>query len=292
MAHFIIHLGYYIFTNKLKALPFWPVHQKATESKSLYMKRPLLLFLLIFGSWATVTAQKKSELITENNALRSQLDSVNGLVFEAQKDSRVNIAKAESLESQVNELQDANATLLKNLTSFAEVSSKNSQNINNALESLAEKEAQLKSITDAIASNDSTALVVLTNAKQSLGENAKITVSNGAIVVSESLTTLFNSDTDSNVNANSEPWIGKIAAILKANPAMALTVEGLTMTGDIDLATRQANTVAAVLQKNFQVDPNRLMAIGKDGNFKEGVNFKIHPKFDDFYNMVRKNMKN
>ncbi len=256
------------------------------------MKRLLLLAILLVATSISLHAQKKSELLAEIETLKTQLDSVNGLVLEAQKTARVSKAKSESFEGQVLELQDANATLLKNLTSFAEVSSKNSENINNALESLSEKEAQLKSIKDAISSNDSTSLVVLTNAKQSLGENAKIGVSNGAIVVSESLDALFGDSSKSNIESTIEPWLGKIAAILKANPSTALTIEGLTMTGDLDLATQQAVTLSLVLQKNFEIDPNRIVSVGKDGNFNEGINFKIHPKFDEFYLMVRENMKN
>ncbi|NHF60082.1 hypothetical protein FK220_012060 [Flavobacteriaceae bacterium TP-CH-4] len=254
------------------------------------MRTFILLTFLLCGT--AVFGQKKSELFAQIESLKSQLDSVKGLVSEAKKNERISKAKAESFESQVLELQDANATLLKNLSSFAEVSNKNSENINNALASLSEKEAQLKDINDAIASNDSTAIVVLTNAKQSLGENARVAVSNGAVVISESLESLFGDGSKSNISAEAEPWLGKIAGILKANPKTALTIEGLSMTGELDLAAQQAATISSVLQKNFEIDPNRIMALGKDGNFKEGINFKIHPKFDEFYLMVRENMRN
>ncbi len=256
------------------------------------MKRTLLLLSLTLFTYSIVQAQKKSELFAQIETLKSELDSVSGLVKDARKNERLSTARAESFEGQVLELQNANATLLKNLTNFAEVSNKNSQNINNVLASLEQKESQLKGINDAIASNDSTAIVTLTNAKQTLGENAKIGVSNGALVISESLDTLFGGSANNTLTPESEPWIGKVAQLLKANPNMSLTLEGLSMTGELTLATQQAAAIASILQTKFEIDSGRIMVKGKDGDFKEGINFKIHPKYDAFYAMVKSNVKN
>ncbi len=255
--------------------------------KKIILSLSFVLFLATIGS-----AQKKSELIAQIDGLKKQLDSVKSLVIVAQKNEKISTARAESFEVQVQELQDANATLLKNLNSFAEVSNKNSNIVNSAMASLEAKEKQLKAIKDAISSNDSTAIVVLTNAKQTLGENAKVSVSNGAVVISESLNALFGGDTGTTVTGTAETFLGQLAQILNVNPEMALTIEGLSMTGDLDLPAKQAASVASVLQTKFSIDPSRITALGRDGNLKEGVLLKIHPKFDEFYLMVRENMKN
>ncbi|MCJ7465290.1 MAG: hypothetical protein MUO53_01180 [Maribacter sp.] len=235
--------------------------------------------------------QKKSELLDEINHLRTELEATKALVTTAQKNEKISTARAESFETQVQELQAANGTLLKNLNSFAEVSNKNSENVNRAMSSLGEKEKQLKDINDAISKNDSTAIIILTNAKQTLGENARISVQNGEVVISESLETLFGGDTAMEVASSAEAFLGQIAAILNANPNSAVTVEGLSMTGELDLAARQAAAVASVLQKKFAVDPERITILGKDGNFKEGIAIKIHPKYNRFYIMVKENIK-
>jgi len=255
------------------------------------MQRLLLSFTFIFLLNFSVNAQKKSELIAEISMLKSQLDSVNNQVAEAQRKEKASLAKAESFESQALELRDANKTLMKNLNSFSQLSSQNSTNMNKAMEALNVKEKQLKAITDAIASNDSTALVVLTNAKQTLGENATIGVANGAVLISSNLTSLFGSDSESTITAEAEPWVQKIGQILAANPDMAVTIEGLSMTGDLDLPARQASAVSSALQR-LEIAPERITALGKDGNLKEGILIKIHPKFDEFYSMVKDNMKN
>lgn len=255
------------------------------------MKKISLSLILILTISLMAQAQKKSVLIAEIAALKIQLDSVNSEVFDARKNEKVAKIKSESYKEQVSELQDANATLLRNLTNFTAVSSKNSSNFTRAMESLNRKERQLKAINDAIASNDSTALIVLTNAKQTLGENASVGVSNGMVIISSNLATLFGSDTESTITTEAEPWIQKIGQILTANPNMAVTIEGLSMTGNLDIPAQQASAVSSALQR-LAIAPERITASGKDGNLKEGVVIKIHPNFDQFYAMVKENMKN
>jgi hypothetical protein len=63
------------------------------------------------------------------------------------------------------------------------------------------------------------------------------------------------------------------------------------MTGELDLAAQKAASVASVLQKKFAVDSGRITILGKDGNFKEGIAIKIHPKYNRFYLMVKENIK-
>lgn len=255
------------------------------------MRQFILISCILLFSSLSAYAQKKSELIAEVHTLKTQLDSLKGELFNARKNEKVSLARAESYETQVTELQDANTTLLKNLNNFAQVSNKNSDNINKAMKSLNKKEKQLKEVNAAIARNDSTAIVVLTNAKQTLGENAKIGVSGSSVVISTDLFAMFGGDSSSKVAVTGEEWLKKIATILGVNPDMAVTVEGLTMTGNLELAAQQAAVISGMLQKQFSIAPERITALGKDGNFKEGVNIRIHPKFEQFYTMVKKNMK-
>jgi len=256
------------------------------------MKKIILSLSFIFLIISVGQAQKKSELISQIDVLKKELDSVKSLVTVAQKNERVATTKVESYEVQVQELQDANATLMKNLNTFAEVSNKNSNIVNSAMTSLEAKENQLKAINDAISSNDSTALVVLTNAKQTLGENARIGVVDGSVIISEKLDALFTSESGSEVNATAEAFLGKVAEILKANPKSKLTIEGLSMTGDLDLPAKQASSIANILQDKYEIQPERIQTLGRDGNLKEGVLLKIRPDYEAFYLMVRQSVKN
>lgn len=257
----------------------------------MFMKRILLSIVLIAIFSTVAQAQRKSELLAKIDALKIELDSTKAIVNEAKKNEKIGMARAESFESQVKELQDANATLLKNLNSFAKVSNKNSENINKVMEKLEEKENQLKVINNSIASNDSTAIVVLTNAKQTLGDNAKIGVSNGSVIVTTKLESLFGNTTGTTVTAEGTAWLEKIAAILNANPRVSITIEGLSMTGELALAAKQASAISDLLQNQFSIDPNRIDSLGKDGDFKEGINLVLHPNYNQFYKMVKESIK-
>ncbi len=253
----------------------------------LFSSLPLLLIF----STTSIFAQRKSDLIAEIASLKTELDSTKAIVVEAKKNERVGLARAESFESQVRELQDANATLLKNLSSFTEVSNKNSENINKVMAKLEQKESQLKVINNSIASNDSTLVVVLTNAKQSLGENAKIGVTNGSVVIGTKPESLFGDTKDATMSTEGTAWLEMIGNILKANPKVSLTIEGLSMTGELDLAANQASAIGSILQKQFSIAPDRIRTLGKDGNFKEGINLILHPDYAWFYGMVKEHMK-
>ena len=256
------------------------------------MKKFLLSSILIVMATTAVFAQKKSELLAEIEILKTKLDSTENHVIQARKTEKIAVAKATSFESQVKDLQEANATLLKNLNSFAEVSSKNSSAINQALASLEQKENQLKFITNGIASNDSTAIVVLTDAKQSLGEEAKIAVSGGAVIITAGLDGLFGNSSSTALSETATAWLEKLATLLKAHPKLTVTIEGLTMTGEINTAATQANTISSLFQQEFGIGAQRIVTLGRDGNFKEGISFKLHPNYTEFYLMVKENMKN
>ena len=256
------------------------------------MNLKLSVFTLLFISCLSLHAQRKSDLINEINQLKTKLDSTNIELATSKKNGSVNAEKAASFKKQVVDLQNANSTLLKNLNSFAQISSKNSESVNKALASLEEKEKQLSVFTDAISSHDSTAVVVLTNAKQTLGENAKIGVSNGVVVISNNLTSLYGSDTNTTITEEAKSWLQKIATVLSANPKATITIEGLSMAGDLTTSILQATSIANFLIKDMAIAKNRINVDAKDGGFKEGVNFKIHPNYEAFYLMAREGIKN
>ncbi|WP_298486065.1 hypothetical protein [uncultured Maribacter sp.] len=256
------------------------------------MNIKLSIFTLLFISCLSLHAQRKSDLINEINLLKAKLDSTNIELASSKKNGSVNEEKAASFEKQVVDLQNANSTLLKNLNSFAQISSKNSESVNKALASLEEKEKQLSVFTDAISSHDSTAVVVLTNTKQTLGENAKIGVANGTVIISKDLTSLYGSDTNTNITEEAKAWLNKIATVLSANPKTTITIEGLSITGDLNTPILQATSIANILTKDMAIAKDRVNVNAKDGGFKEGVNFKIHPNYEAFYLMAREGIKN
>lgn len=254
--------------------------------------RILLCSTFLLVGLFNVQAQKKSELIAQNQELKFQLDSIKNIVSTAQRNEKIGLSKAEELQSQVTELQDANATLMKNLNSFATLSSQNSENINKTLATLARKEAQLKSIVDGVASNDSTAVMILTGTKQTFGENAKVNVSDGAVIISEKLDFFFADGLGTTLSDTSKGWLENVAKVAKANPKSIITVASLSITGEFDIALNQASTVASILIKDYGVNGERLYAVGKDGGLKESLQIIFQPDYKAFYDMAKGDVKN
>lgn len=256
------------------------------------MKRILLLSAFVLLSSLSLQAQKKSELIQQNQNLKFKLDSVKSIVSDAKNNEKIGLLKAKELQTQVTELQDANGTLLKNLNSFAALSSQNSENINKTLATLERKEAQLKGLVDGFASSDSTALIVLTNAKKTLGENAKIQVGDGVVIISETLDFFFADGLGTSIQEPAKMWLEKVAKIINANPKSAITVAGLNITGELDIALNQASVVSSILIKEYAVSGERVSTQGVDGGFKESLQIRIHPDYKGFYGKAKDDMKN
>ncbi|MFT6995930.1 MAG: tetrahydromethanopterin S-methyltransferase subunit B [Maribacter sp.] len=256
------------------------------------MRRLVLLSAAIVLGCFSLQAQKKSELISQNQELKFQLDSVKGVISDAKRGEKIGLLKADELQTQVTELQDANATLMKNLNSFATLSSQNTENINKTLATIGRKEAQLKSIIGGFASADSTALVVLTNAKKTLGENAKVQVSEGVVVISEKLDFFFTDGLGTTLLESSKELLGKVSELLNANPKAVITVVGMNITGELNIALNQAATVSNELIATYAVDGSRIYAHGQDGGFKEGIQIRIHPDYKAFYAKAKEGIKN
>ncbi|MFZ9003318.1 MAG: hypothetical protein EP302_03780 [Bacteroidetes bacterium] len=249
-------------------------------------------FLLALVLPQGLFGQRKSDLLDRIDSLQAEIRQLQTTVSETQAREKASLAKAESYEAQVAELKDANATLLKNLGSFADVSNKKSDALTQALASLNDKEQQLNGIVGALGSNDSTIIALLNDAKRTLGENARMKVAAGSLIISGGLTELMGSDTGTEVTEDGRTMLQRVAALINAYPDMAVTVDGLTMTGDMVLAARQATEVMNVLQSEFSVPESRMKARARDGNFSEGVDILLHPDYRRFYSFVKEEVKN
>lgn len=253
----------------------------------------LILLLLLTGMRGpeAAHAQRRSELMMVIDSLESRVLELASQRNEAERKEKASRAQAEAYEAQVGELKAANATLLENLGSFAEVSNKNTSSLNQALASLEAREAELKGIVERYSRNDSIIIALLSDAKRTLGPDAKLSVSGGSLVISGSLSDLFGGDSGTDVQEGMQSWLEGIAALVKAYPEMSLTVEGLSMTGELATAARQATSVMNILRDSHGVEAARMSARGRDGNFSEGVNILLHPDYRAFYASVKSEMK-
>ncbi|MFD2562662.1 OmpA family protein [Aquimarina rubra] len=269
------------------------------------MRKIILFASVLLLTSSVVHAQKKKDLLAEIDKLRKELKTTEGELTEARKNEKVAQSKVKTMETQVADLKETNATLLTNMSSFTELSNKKASNLQTSQEIIKVKDQQLNAINDAITSNDSINLAVFSKFKNAIGGD-NIKISNGTIYIVLPNTTLFG-ENDKNyiVDEKAKPTLEKIAATLNANPDLnilvegnsnALKLDGKNLIDNWDLSSRQAASVVRVLQSDYKVDPKRMEALGKSEYATEGIEtvtrIIIDPKFDKFYNMVKDNMKN
>lgn len=254
------------------------------------MKKRLLLCSCLLITISGFT-QKKSELFAQIDELKTQISETEQELAKAKREISSSNAKAEALETENVSLRDANATLLKNLSNFSELSKKNSENVTKTLAALERKEKQLSGISDQIASSDSTSIVVLTRIKQTMGENANANVADGAVVLSSSLNKLFGSDTGLTLTDEGKLWLSQVAKVLLASANRRAQVEGLNITGEFGVTYDQANVVTKELVNTLQVPHDRLAISVKDGNFKEGISISLQPDYKGFYDKAKSDLK-
>ncbi|ADY30582.1 hypothetical protein [Cellulophaga lytica] len=244
------------------------------------MKKNTLSTLLLLCFTIVSFAQKKSDLIAQIQTLKDSISQTNIALAEANKVAKVSVAEADLYKNQATELQNANKSLLTNLKNFTQVSSQNSKNMARTLEALKAKESQLSIIEDSFSKNDSTAIVILTNAKQSLGENAKIAVTNGEVVITETEQNILDAS-KTKVSATGEAFLEKISKILELNIDSKLTITSTSSS----LSALQNSLVS-----KFNVVTERISLESTTQN-NNTVLFKIHTDYANFYLRVREHMK-
>ena len=150
----------------------------------------------------------------------------------------------------------------------------------------------MKFINDALTSNDSISLLVLTNFKQTLGENANIKVESGAVTVIIDNSTLFGANPNSAIlEGSASDMLNKIAGVIKANPEMAVTLEFHTDDANSwENVYSKAAPVAAIIGNTTDVKVERIAVLRKT-DLAKSLYIRLHPNFNMFYLRLRQNMK-
>ncbi len=292
------------------------------------MTHPMIRLLLVFIVSALLTSscvskkkyaelqQQQSELISDLSAEKSKINTC-----EQEKNTALSkIAALEatnlSLKDQVKNLNNTNAALLNNVGDLATLSKKEAENLEKSLESIREKDIQIKYMRDAINKKDSVTLALVTSLKGALGnlsdEDIEVNVEKGVVFISISDKMLFKSGSYK-ITENAQVTLGKIAKVINNKPDIDFMVEGHTdnvpikqpgISDNWDLSVLRATAVVRVLQEKFGVAPERMTAAGRsyyvpitDNETAENrsrnrrTRIVVLPKLDQFYNMVEEGMK-
>lgn len=255
-----------------------------------------------------VSSKKYSALEAKQKETQDELNSATVKLNSCLQDKE-NVTK--SLREQIADLRQTNRDLIDTQGNLTTLSTKGAENLERSLESMKEKDLQIKTFRDALNKKDSVTLALVTSLKGAIGnmddEDIEINVEKGVVYVSISDKLLFNSGRWDVTNRAKEV-LGKVALVVKNQPDIEFMVEGHTDDQPIstsviqdnwDLSVKRATSVVRILQNEFNVPPERMVAAGRsyyipiasndtaEGRAKNRrTRIVVLPKLDQFYKMI------
>lgn len=271
---------------------------------------------MVFLLGSCVSKKKFAELEAKQKETQDLLNTATVKLNTCLEEKASESSELTVLRDQVKNLKNQNSALLNNVGNLATLSTKEAENLEKSLESIKEKDMQIKTMNEALNKKDSVTLALVTSLKGALGnladDDIQVNVEKGVVYVSISDKLLFKSGSYS-VSTRAKEVLGKVAKVVNAKPDIEFLVEGHTDDKPIksksikdnwDLSVKRATAVVRVLQNEYKVDPKRMTAAGRsyyvpvaDNSTAENraknrrTRIVVLPKLDQFYNMIEEGMK-
>jgi chemotaxis protein MotB len=286
------------------------------------MKKTLLLGLLsgAFSFSSCVVSKKKYIALQdqlhvaqqdaascENAAARLRSDNKNLTIALSGKEEL--IVDLRSQLSDCKKIRDQQLTTVGDLTVLTQAAN---DNIKETLSQLERKDKYIHLLQAAKSKADSLNLALAVNLKGVLKEglddkDVDIKVDKTVVFVNLSDNVLFKKGS-SDLSSRASEVLAKIAKIIESRPELEVMVEGYTDSDPIknacnrdnwDLSVRRSTSVVRLLQSEFKINPNRLIAAGR-AEFNElvpnttpenkAINRRtriiILPKINEFYELL------
>lgn len=245
--------------------------------------------------------QTIASLNADYSKLRSELD----LREEIDGDLREQIAD-------LKKLRDSQITQVGDLTVLSKSAN---DNISNTLRQLEKKDKYITLLQQAKTKADSINLALSVNLKKNLSQgiddqDIEVKIDKTVVFINLSDKMLYQSGS-AKLTSKANEVLAKIATILNERPDLEVMVEGYTDNQPInteciednwDLSVKRSTAVVRVLQRSYNINPNRLIAAGRgqynalaDNSTSEGRSMNrrtriiIMPKLDEFYELLNPN---
>lgn len=257
-----------------------------------------------------------NEYMARLSACKQENEKLKGLVQTATSNLTLREEQIGDLKDQINAdrvLRDKQLSQVDDLTTLSQSAS---ENIKETLSQLETKDKYINLLQAAKTRADSINLALAVNLKSVLksgieDNDVEVKVDKTVVFVNLSDKMLFTSGS-SNLTPRAKDVLGKIAQIVESRPDLEVMVEGYTDSQPIktdcikdnwDLSVKRSTSVVRVLQTNYGIDPNRLIAAGR-GEYNalesnetaqgRAINRRtriiILPKLDQFYDLLNPNM--
>ena len=272
------------------------------------------MFLAVLAPimWSGCVSKKKyneqveqyKRLSEVHEKLANELDNC-----EVQNDQRKK--RIIELEDELRALKANANAMLNQLSDLSVITKEQAASINKSIDLINTKDSYIGDLQRAINRKDSLNMALILNLKQALVDvndtDIEIKVEGSAVFVSISDKLLFKSGSYE-LSASAKQVLGKVAAVLKAQPDIQFMVEGHTDNKPIktqfikdnwDLSVLRATAVVRSLQKDFALAPLRMTAAGKgeyqpvlDNNSEANraanrrTRIVILPQLDQFFKLL------
>jgi len=241
----------------------------------------------------------------DKQSLRSNIQNLQGQV--ANKDGQIT-----DLRSQIDDLKNQRETQIKQVEGLTVLSQSANDNINRTLGQLEQRDQYIRLLQNAKTKADSINLALSANLKSTLSQG----IADQDIDVELDKTVVFINLSDKMVyqsgssllTTRAKEVLAKIALIVQGRDDLEVMVEGYTDNRPIkracfednwDLSVKRATSVVRVLQNDYGINPDRLIAAGR-GEYNviasnatdEGRSLNrrtriiILPKLDQFYDLL------
>jgi len=253
--------------------------------------------------------EKLNELMATNEQLKSQLNTTKTSLELRQE-------QMTDLKEQLQDVKSQRDKQVEQVGDLTVLSQSASDNIKETLTQLEERDKYIKFIQAAKTKADSINLALAINLKGVLDngftdQDIDIKVDKTVVFINLSDKMLYYSGS-SNLTPKADEVLGKIAKIVESRPSLEVMVEGYTdnvpiknscITDNWDLSVKRSTAVVRKLQKEFNIDPNRLIAAGRgeyntlqSNDTAEGraanrrTRIILLPKVNEFYDLLNPEM--
>ena len=221
----------------------------------------------------------ESNFVNETKRLaicRREKEKLQGNLDLANNNLSLRQEQMEDLREQLRDAKFQRDQQVSQVGDLTDLSKSASENIKETLAQLEGKDKYIRFLQAAKSKADSINLALAVNLKSVLKEgiednDIEIKVDKTVVFINLSDKMLYQSGSFA-LTTRAHEVLKKIATIIESRPELEVMVEGYTdnvpiknscMEDNWDLSVKRATSVVRVLQKNYGIDPNRLVAAGR-----------------------------
>lgn len=272
---------------------------------------PVAAILVLANLSSCVSKKKFNSQVAKYDSLKIDNEKNKTLLAACLNDKETQAGKVKSLESELANAKANSSAMINQLTDLSVISKAQSESIKQSLANINSKEGFIRDLQSEMKRKDSLNMALVLNLKGSLkdvnDQDVNIKVEGSAVFITISDKMLFNSG-KYDLTSRAKDVLGKVATVLKGQPDMQFMVEGHTDNKTInagctkdnwDLSAMRANAVVRVLQKDYKVDPTKMIAAARSeyvpvatNDTPEGrasnrrIRIVILPQLDQFFKLM------